>query len=156
MDQSNAPTSIPSSSPSSNDKIMAALAHVSAMMPMIGVIAPIVIWATQKDKSEFVAFQAIQAVAYQLLMVFLYFVGMGCYMGSFFLMFPAGILSSGSDVNPGALLFFVPFLVFGCILLGGFFFVIYGIVAAILTFQGRDFRYVFLGNWIANYLSKNK
>ncbi len=156
MDQSNTPTSLPSSSPSSNDKIMAALAHVSAMMPMIGVIAPIVIWATQKDKSEFVAFQAIQAVAYQLLMVFLYFVGMGCYMGSFFLMFPAGFLTSGSSMDSTPLFIFIPFVVFGCILLGGFFFIIYGIVAAILTFQGRDFRYVFLGNWLANYLNKNK
>jgi uncharacterized Tic20 family protein len=32
--------------PSQNDKIMAALAHISAILPFMGVIAPIVIWAT--------------------------------------------------------------------------------------------------------------
>ena len=39
-----------SSTPTQNDKIMAALAHVSALLPMMGVIAPIIIWAIQKDK----------------------------------------------------------------------------------------------------------
>lgn len=73
--------------PSQNDKIMAALAHVSAILPFMGVIAPIIIWATQKDKSEYVAFQALPAVAYQLLMILAWFVGMGCYMLSFFTMF---------------------------------------------------------------------
>jgi len=57
------------STPSQNDKIMAALAHISALLPLMGIIAPIVIWVTQKDKSEYVAFQALQAVAYQLLMI---------------------------------------------------------------------------------------
>jgi hypothetical protein len=32
--------------PTQNDKIMAGLAHVSALLPMMGVIAPIIIWAT--------------------------------------------------------------------------------------------------------------
>jgi uncharacterized Tic20 family protein len=34
------------STPTQSDKIMAALAHVSAILPLMGVIAPIVIWAT--------------------------------------------------------------------------------------------------------------
>jgi uncharacterized Tic20 family protein len=59
-------TTAPRSIPNQNDKIMAALAHISALLPLMGVIAPIVIWATQKDKSEYVAFQALQAVVYQL------------------------------------------------------------------------------------------
>ncbi len=71
--------------PSQNDKIMAALAHISAVLPLIGVIAPTIIWATQKDKSEYVAFQALQAVAYQLVMILAWFIGMGCYMISAFL-----------------------------------------------------------------------
>ena len=75
------------SPPNQNDKIMAALAHISALLPFMGVIAPIIIWATQRDKSEYVAFQALQAVVYQLLMILAWFVGMGCYMLSFFTMF---------------------------------------------------------------------
>ena len=54
--------------PSQDERIMAGLAHISAILPMMGMVAPIVIWVTQKDKSKFVSFQALQAVSYQLAM----------------------------------------------------------------------------------------
>jgi uncharacterized Tic20 family protein len=93
---------------SPNDKFMAALAHVSAVFSFMGVIAPIIIWTTQKDKSGFVAFQALQAIAYQLLMILAWFVGIGCYMLSFFTMF-LGIpfaRSNGGKVDPSVAPFF--------------------------------------------------
>ena len=149
--------------PSQNDKIMAALAHISAILPFMGVIAPIIIWVTQKDKSEYVAFQAIQAVAYQLLMILAWFIGMGCYMLSFFTIF-LGIPfagSNGGDLNPSvaplfALGFVIPFIIFGAIFIGGALFVLYGLIGAIQVFQGKDFRYIIIGNQLANYLQKNK
>lgn len=147
--------------PNQNDKIMAALAHVSAILPFMGVIAPIVIWVTQKDKSEYVAFQALQAVVYQLLMILAWFVGMGCYMLSFFTMF-LGIpfAGEGGQVDPSiaplfAFAFVVPFIIFGAIFVGGALFVIYGLIAAIQVFLGKDFRYIFIGNRLENYLQKN-
>src|SRR5512147_3094320 len=75
-------TNIDALTPNQDERVMAALSHVSALLPMIGVIAPIVIWATQKEKSQYVAFQALQAIAYQLSMVAAWFIGMGCYMCS--------------------------------------------------------------------------
>src|SRR5215510_1615873 len=145
-----------------NDKIMAALAHVSAILPFMGVIAPIVIWVTQKDKSEYVAFQALQAVVYQLSMILAWFVGMSCYMLSFFTMF-LGIPFAGESgqVDPSiaplfALGFMIPFLVFGAIFVGGALFVIYGLIAAIQVFQGKDFRYFIIGTRLENYLQKDK
>lgn len=148
--------------PSQNDKIMAALAHISALLPLMGVIAPIIIWATQKDKSEYVAFQALQAVAYQLLMILAWFVGMGCYMlsffGTFFTIPFAG--ANGSEVDPAVapvfmLGFIIPFIIFGAIFIGGALFVVYGLIGAIQVFQGKDFRYIIIGNRLANYLQKN-
>ncbi len=97
--------SIPNA-PSQNDRIMAALAHVSALLPFWGVIAPIVIWVTQKDKSRFVAFQALQALAYQISMILAGFVGMACYMCSFFVMFVPLMMASSSEQSsapPGPL-----------------------------------------------------
>jgi len=144
--------------PTQNDKIMAALAHISALLPLMGVIAPIIIWATQKDKSEFVAFQALQAIAYQLLMILAWFVGMGCYMLSFFSMFLAIPISehSGTPDSPLFMLgFFIPFIIFGLIFLGGALFIIYGVVGAVMTFQGKNFRYVILGKRLENYLQKS-
>ena len=148
--------------PSQNDKIMAALAHISAILPFMGVIAPIIIWVTQKDKSEYVAFQALQAVAYQLLMILAWFIGMGCYMLSFFTMF-LGIPfagSNGSDIDPSipplfALGFVIPFIIFGAIFFGGALFILYGLMGAIQVFQGKDFRYIIIGNQLAKYLQKN-
>lgn len=148
--------------PSQNDKIMAALAHISVLLPFMGVIAPIVIWATQKDKSEYVAFQALQAVAYQLLMIVAWFVGMACYMlsffGTFFTIPLAG--AAGGEVDPSVapifmLGFLIPFLVFGGMFLGGALFVVYGVIGAIQVFQGKDFRYIVVGNRLANYLQKD-
>jgi uncharacterized Tic20 family protein len=138
---------------------MAALAHVSALLPLMGVIAPIIIWATQKDKSEYVAFQALQAVAYQLLMIFAWFVGMGCYMFSFFTTFLTLPFSGGEGTTQTSPLFmigfFIPFLIFGLIFIGGAIFIVYGVVGAIMTFQGKNFRYVLLGNRLASYLHKS-
>ena len=126
----------------------------------MGVIAPIVIWATQKDKSEFVAFQALQAIAYQLLMVVAWFVGMGCYMLSFFATFlTLPFAGGGSERTPGSPFFMVgfliPFIIFGLIFVGGAIFIVYGIVGAIMTFQGKNFRYIILGQRLASYLQKS-
>jgi uncharacterized Tic20 family protein len=146
-------------SPTQNDKIMAALAHVSAILPFMGVIAPIVIWTTQKDKSEFVAFQALQAIAYQLLMILAWFVGMGCYMLSIFSTFLT-IPFAGGEADPtvAPLLmvgFFVPFIIFGVMFLGGAIFIIYGIIGAVAIFQGKEFRYLIIGKRLADYLQKS-
>jgi hypothetical protein len=152
--------SVPSA-PAQNDKIMAALAHISALLPLMGVIAPIVIWATQKDKSEFVAFQALQAIAYQLLMILAWFIGMGCYMFSFFSMFLTIPFSGGGgDVDPTTTPlfmagFFIPFIILGAMFIGGAIFVLYGIFGAVMTFQGKNFHYIVIGKRLARYLEKN-
>ena len=51
---------------SSEEKLMSLLSHLSIIIQNIGVIAPIIIWVTQKDKSKFVRFNAIQAIFFQL------------------------------------------------------------------------------------------
>jgi uncharacterized Tic20 family protein len=61
--------------PTQDERVMAALAQISVLVPFLGVVAPIVIWVTQKDKSRYVAFQSLQAVAFQLTMVFAWFLG---------------------------------------------------------------------------------
>ena len=144
--------------PSQNDKIMAALGHISVLLPLIGLIAPIIIWITQKEKSKYVSFQALQAVAYQLVMILAYFVAMGCYMISFFATFLtipfAGDGSSPASGPIGMLGFIIPFLVFGLIFIGGGLFILYGIIGAVLTIQGKNFRYFIIGDRVANFLGK--
>jgi len=46
------------------EKLFALLSHLSIFIG--GIILPIILWATQKDKSKFIAFNALQAIFYQL------------------------------------------------------------------------------------------
>lgn len=136
---------------------MAALAHLTIMLPVMGVIAPIVIWVTQKDKSEFVAFQALQAVIYQLLLFLGYLIGMALYMCSIFGMVAISpALTESRDMDPFALFgLFSPFIIFGLIMIVGIVYILYGIYASIRIFQGINFRYVLIGKKLEQYLAKN-
>ncbi len=138
--------------PIQNDRIMAALAHLTAIIPVSGIIGPIVIWATQRDKSQFVAFQALQAIAYQLVMILSWFAGMACYMGSFFfILIP---LSNRSYVGLSSAMALFPFIVFGVLIIGSIIFILYGLVAAVMVLKGKEFRYIFIGNWLTRYLQQ--
>ena len=151
-----------STAPTQDERVMAALAQVSIILPFFGVVVPIFIWVTQKDKSKFVSFQSLQAVAFQLTLILFYFGGMPCYMCSFFGMFLGTIpLSATENPNPLAiglfgLSFAFPFVIFAGLFVGMFVFIIYGIVATVMVVQGKDFRYVLLGNRLERYLQQGK
>lgn len=142
--------------PTSDERIMAALAHLSAILPMWGILAPIVIWLTQREKSRWAAFQALQAIAFQIAMILIYIVGFACYMGSFFALMIGGVL--GSQVNGiepvFGLSFALPFLVLFSLMGATLLSIIYGIAGAVLTFQGKDFRYVVIGRRLEDYLRR--
>lgn len=151
-----------SPTPSQDERVTAALAHASAILPMIGAIGAIVIWATQKDKSRFVAFQALQAVVYHITMILAAFLGGVCYACSIFsfpvlmaLTIPSAETPSG-DVGP---LFFltmgIPFAIMGLLMIGWFLFIVYGIVGAAMTLRGKDFRYLILGERLEAYLAQS-
>ena len=142
-----------------DEKVMAALAHVTILLPFMGLVAPIVIWVTQKDKSEYINFQALQALAYQISMMMFWFLGMGCYMCSFFgtfFMIPGGAaLADGNEEIVGPIMmvtFAIPFLVFGLMFVGFIAFIVYGIIGAIMTLQGRDFNYIVIGQRVKRFI----
>jgi uncharacterized Tic20 family protein len=154
-----------------DDKVVAALAH--ALGPLIAII----VWATQKDKSPFVAFQSLQALVYQLTGFVGMLLGMACYMcsfvgmfGSMFAIIPLGAIgAAASEGTPdaieglAALIGFlistvtmtVPFAIFGLLFLAAIAFFLYGLWAAISVFQGKDFRYIVIGRWLERYLAKD-
>jgi hypothetical protein len=108
-----------------------------------------------------VAFHGLQALVYQLCMIAAWFLGMGCYMCSFFSMFLTLPFASASGTSQSVdpligIGFFIPFLVFGAIFIGSFAFIVYGIVGAIMTFQGKPFRYVFIGNRVERFMQQKE
>ena len=139
---------------------MAALSHLSAILPMWGIIAPIIIWATQREKSAYVRFQSLQALAYQLSIILLWFAGFGCYFLSFFAMF-LGIAAFADTFEqsgpPGAFFLLfpgLPFCIMGTVFFLSFLYVVYGLIGAVMTLQGRSFRYAIIGARIERFLQR--
>jgi uncharacterized Tic20 family protein len=157
-------TSLSSSAePSKNDRIIGALAHVSVLVPFTGVIAPIVIFVTQKDKSDSLAFQSLQALAYQLAMILLFAVGFGCYMCSS-LGFLAPMLMAGGGAEPTAeamppalevlfgLSIFAPVALVIVLMIVFFALQAYGVFGAISVLRGKHFRYPLIGKRVESFL----
>lgn len=139
-----------------DERILAALAHGAILLPVYGVLVPAIIWITQKEKSRYVSFQSLQALAFHITLIFLYMAGMLCYFISFIGMFGGMFIAEGSQ-NDGlaALSGFFPFAVLGGFFCVGIFFVIYGAIGAILSLVGKDFRYVLIGNFLESRLQKD-
>jgi len=64
-----------------------------------------------------------------------------------------GTIPLGASENPDPLAvglfglsFTLPFVIIAGVLAGMFAFIVYGIVAAVMVVQGKDFRYVFIGS----------
>lgn len=127
---------------STEDKLMALLSHLSILIPNIGILAPIIIWLTNKNKSKFVRFNALQAIFFQLvffiLMMFFLLIGVILMLAAI----PWFDLSSNAE--PG-ILFFISmvfmFMYFPLWLIFG----IYSVIAAIKSYRGKIFKYLVIG-----------
>ena len=130
----------------SDERTMAALAHGSAVLNLFagigGLIAAFVIWMTQKEKSAWVAFHALQSLVFQavvlggtvLVVVLVWIVG-------FAVSFATVGIGTIVAVPVMILSFFVGFLIIGGV-------VVYGVYGAYQIYQGREFRYIWIGNWL--------
>lgn len=141
-----------------DERVMAAIAHATVIFSAVGLIGPLIIWGTQKEKSPFVAFQALQAAAYQFLLLLGGLLAGALYMCSFLSLPVTALLSLPFDER-AALCF--PFLGFSCtfgvlflLMLAWLAYVGYGLFAAVSVLQGNDFRYVFLGPRLERYLER--
>jgi hypothetical protein len=117
----------------------AMVAHLSILLNLftgfLGPITALIIYLVFKDRSRYVAYQAMQAFVFQLV----FFIGAGAlaaaaWIGSLVLT----LLIIGICCLPLAfLLSFIPLAA-----------VIYGVIAGIQTAQGDDFRYWLVGDWV--------
>ncbi|MBN2148199.1 MAG: DUF4870 domain-containing protein [Anaerolineales bacterium] len=146
------------SSTTSDERLMAAVSH------FFGLVVALIIWATQKDRSRFVRFQAVQAMAFDIVVMVVAFITAGCLM---LVMFLGMILSTGGMIfmtdpsgapDPGALGVFMTMITSFSFLMPCAIFALVGgvwvvrLLAAIQTFQGRDFRYPWLGARVEQFL----
>ncbi|MGD0612182.1 MAG: DUF4870 domain-containing protein [Anaerolineales bacterium] len=140
--------------PSQDERIAGALAHIGALIPAICLWIPILIWITQKDRSRFSGFQALQAAAFQLILILATCLAWSCFIGSIFVSFVPLTLNNNSP----AWVVDLPLLISSSVLfLWGLAWLIldlYAILAAVLTFQGRDFCYLIVGPLVDGFLHR--
>lgn len=116
----------------------AMLSHLSVVLNLftgvLGPVAALAIYLVYKDRSRYVAFQSMQALLMQLVL------WLGGGLLAVLLWVIAGLLSIvliGLCLMPVALVVtFIPLAA-----------VVYGIIGAVETNQGRNFRYYWIANW---------
>jgi uncharacterized Tic20 family protein len=139
---------------STEERIFSALAHAAIVLPYLGLIAPLIIWTTMREKSAWLRFQALQALAYQLLQFVLILI-FGCISIPLFLVMPVFLTQDPEMMNlPVFLVFtmiipFLPYLIWGLLIL-------VGLAGGALCAFGYNFKYPLLGKRLEHYLDSNR
>ena len=135
---------------SQENRLLAALSHASVLFSSPGVIVPIVIYATQKKKSSFIGFQALQALIWQIVAFVFMILTSSCMVGA--VLIPVLFATSSQNARvlelSGGGIFVTMMVSVFLMIFGNLAFVIYGIIGAVATYRGKDFRYVFIGSRI--------
>ncbi|MFC1959884.1 DUF4870 domain-containing protein [Chloroflexota bacterium] len=160
------PKVYPASGLDKDERLWSGLAHLSFLLtlgagfatgflPLVLMFAPLVIYFGFRDKSRFVTFNALQSFALQLLMIVgwpvVFVVGSLIYGMA---MLVAGVASIVLIGIPFLLLFTALYLVFvGGMLLLPLAMIVLSIMGGYHNYNGKDFRYPFIANWIERQTS---
>ena len=122
-----------------DEKTLAALAHASILLgiPTSG----LVIWIVQKEKSAYVAAQALQALVYQAVTFVLTMIVWCCWGVLYMALIFVPLVS-----NPGAFEAAPPTGLW----VGLGLTILYGLYGAARCLGGHDFKYAAIGNWLDN------
>jgi uncharacterized Tic20 family protein len=137
-----------------DERVLAGLAHGSILLGMFtngvgGIGAALLIWLTQKEKSAYVAAQALEALVYQvatLVVVMLTWCLWGVLLMALLLP-PLVANPEAYETTPpdglwvGLILMIIPLGISGLI-------VLYGLWGAVRSLGGHDFKYAIIGNWL--------
>lgn len=152
----NETTAPPESVPSLSERRLAAFAHASILLGPFsnfvgGTLIALVIWITQRQKSTFVRRQALQSLVVQLIFlvvtILMWVLWTIFYLFSLIPLFtqpdlyndappPLFWIGLGSMIIPCGLTVLLPLI---------------GLWPALRTYQGHDFRYPWLGDWLEKY-----
>ena len=134
---------------STENRLLAALAHASVVAQGIGILVGVLVYITQRDKSRYVAFQALQAAVFQLLnliiTVAVWLLWGACYGLS---MIPLIIQAEANPNAPPPAIFWISMASMIIPLIYMVIVGLYGLWGGVRAWQGADFRYLFLGGWL--------
>ena len=132
------------------ERLLAALAHGSLLAGGIGIAAGILIYVTQKEKSAYAAGQALQAALYQAIGMAIIVISWTIWTFFYLLtLIPLIRNSEQYEQEPPAIFWIglgsmiIPFLIMGV-------WGVYGLIGALRTWRGADFRYAVVGRLAEN------
>ncbi len=144
----------PSVLPTTEERLLAAVAHAAALLTGLGVLAPLLVWSAQRGKSRYVTFQALQALGYQVLLPVLgllaaLVVGLLDVIAIFIL----GLVSGGMAYEVSrAILFGLQFAFLAILLFIVVLLALLGLLGGLFCLFGKNFRYPWLGSWLESRL----
>jgi uncharacterized Tic20 family protein len=146
------------------DRLLAGLSHLGVLLPLAGMLVPLVVWLSRRGEPSVLRFQAIQALIYQ-------GIGAAGYMLYYAVSMAAGVAfvpvslglavfsDAGSSSTPGAdgLLFAIFFILIAIMVLLSLavqclawpIYIFLGTWAGVRVLQGRDFHYPVIGGRLA-------
>jgi uncharacterized Tic20 family protein len=128
------------------ERSMAALSHASILLnlfvPGLGIIAAGAVWLTQSGRSWFAHKQALQATIFQSV-----WLGLPIVLAIVGVMVAAAGAITASFTDARINIILLPAAIFGVMALAAIFILglLYALVGAYETYQGRDFRYWIIG-----------
>ncbi len=120
-----------------------ALAHASILLYGVGILIALVIWGARRDESRRVAFHALQAAAWQGLFVVVTLLVERVTNAIFLVGLIGDLASGGAGGSTAALVCARAITLLAAGPLVGL-----GLYAALIGWQGHDFRYPLVGGWI--------
>jgi len=134
------------------DRVWAVVAHLSALAMGMGILLPVIGWSESRRKSNYTAFQSLQALGYQSLgytiwilttFIVLIVISLGSVAGF-------ANLANAENIETEIMTFVFAHITLTFGLVGVYFAL--PVIAAVACAFGKDFRYPILGNRLAKYL----
>ncbi len=141
---------------STEQKMMAALSHFSILIFGFGMILPAVFWSSQRNRSKYVSFQALQALAFQVSQsvggLVLALVGMIVFL----ILSLIGAIFYTSTTTSRNLLIIGGLIALGLLVVGSMAYLILGVIGGIACMLGIEFDYPWLGGWIRRRITGDR
>lgn len=140
--------------PRQNEKVLAAASHGSILLGLLtngigGVVAALVIWLTQKERSAYVAGQALQALVFQGFTTIVTMVAWCCWGFLWVaLIIPPLVANPEAYENAVPAGFWVGLGLLAIPLAIWVATTAYGLWGAVRCLGGHDFKYAIIGNWL--------
>ena len=138
---------VPAALRSRDERTWAALAHACTWLNFAtglgGLIGAAAIWLVKKEESDWIAFHGLQSLAFQAAQLVITLVVVG---GTWILGFAFSLLTLGFGTLIAVPFMFLTFFLGIAVMIGG---LVYSLVGAYRVYEGQEFRYLWLGDWVA-------